>query len=118
MTCVVLSAETEEGEIEYEFEGRVSPLIRGRYSGPPELCHPDEGGEVEIEAAYRLEGEGTKQRRVSVDVDEAVGACGGQEHVEDRMRDAAAQDDEDARADAAEVRAEARAERLLYGDDW
>lgn len=28
--------------------GYVTPIVRGRYFGPPERCYPDEGGEVEI----------------------------------------------------------------------
>jgi hypothetical protein len=32
------------------------PLVRGRFSGPPEDCYPDEGGEAEI---TELECDGT-----------------------------------------------------------
>lgn len=32
-----------------EFRGTVSPYDHGRCSGPPELCYPPEGGEVEID---------------------------------------------------------------------
>ncbi len=36
-----------EDEFEVEVTGDVAPIIPGRYSGPPEDCYPDEGGEVE-----------------------------------------------------------------------
>ena len=37
----------ELDEVEVEVTGRVTPFVRGRYSGPPERCYPDEGGDVE-----------------------------------------------------------------------
>lgn len=36
-------------EIELELTGTVEPITHGRYSGPPERCFPDEGGDVEVE---------------------------------------------------------------------
>ena len=38
----------------FEIEGTVSPIIHGVFSGPPERCYPDEGGEVEIERVWLL----------------------------------------------------------------
>lgn len=35
-------------EIELEVEGNVEPIVHGHYSGPPERCFPDEGGDVEV----------------------------------------------------------------------
>jgi hypothetical protein len=42
-----------------------SPVVRGRFTGPPENCYPDEGGEIEIlelssdgeDVMYLLDGE-------------------------------------------------------------
>lgn len=42
--------ERGEDEIELTIEGRVSPLVRGRFMGPAEDCYPDEGGEAEVTA--------------------------------------------------------------------
>lgn len=36
-------------EVEYEVHGHVSEFVPAKISGPPEHCHPAEGGEVEIE---------------------------------------------------------------------
>ena len=38
-----------EFDIDLEVEGSVEPIVHGYYSGPPERCFPDEGGDVEIE---------------------------------------------------------------------
>ncbi len=38
-------------KVEFEYE----PIIPAKTSGPPENCHPEEGGEVEINEVY-LEG--------------------------------------------------------------
>lgn len=37
-----------------EVTGDVTPLRRGRYSGPAHLCYPDEGGEVELTRVVRF----------------------------------------------------------------
>jgi len=36
------------GEIDLQVEYNYSPMVPGRYSGPPEDCYPDEPPEVEI----------------------------------------------------------------------
>ena len=44
----------EMGNIDYSWDGQVTvtgdvtPFRRGRYTGPPEDCYPNEGGEVDI----------------------------------------------------------------------
>lgn len=35
-------------EVQVTVTGDVTPVTKGRYHGPPELCFPDEGGEVEV----------------------------------------------------------------------
>ena len=35
-------------EVEVLISGDVTPVREGRFYGPPELCFPDEGGEVDI----------------------------------------------------------------------
>jgi hypothetical protein len=45
---VPYSVERADQEIILRVRGTVSPIIRGRFSGPPEDCYPDEGGECEI----------------------------------------------------------------------
>jgi hypothetical protein len=35
--------------IEFEIEAVATPVIPGRYTGKPENCYPDEGGELDIE---------------------------------------------------------------------
>lgn len=37
------------GDVEFEVEFSASRLIPAKTYGPPENCHPEEGGEVEIE---------------------------------------------------------------------
>ena len=34
--------------LEFEAEVDYLPITPGRFSGPPEHCYPDEGGEIEI----------------------------------------------------------------------
>lgn len=36
----------------YKMVFEVTPHVPGRHSGPPELCYPSEGGDVESKAAY------------------------------------------------------------------
>jgi hypothetical protein len=43
----VIYVEREEEEIEVQVTGRVIPYDPGICSGPPEICYPPEGGEVE-----------------------------------------------------------------------
>lgn len=38
------------GDVEFEVEFDSSPYVPAKVSGPPEHCHPAEGGEVEIES--------------------------------------------------------------------
>ena len=38
------------GDVEFEVEFSASRLIPAKTYGPPENCHPEEGGEVEIES--------------------------------------------------------------------
>ena len=45
--------EDNDEEVEFEVTGSVSPIVYGRFSGPPEDCYPTEGGEVLIESVYR-----------------------------------------------------------------
>lgn len=40
--------ERDEEEIELQVTGYIEPFIRGRLSGAPEDCFPDEGGVAEI----------------------------------------------------------------------
>lgn len=113
MITARIYAETEEGdEIAYDVEGTVEPARRGRYSGPPELCYPDEGGEVEVMSAWRVEGEGQREKRVQVDVGEVIEAV-GQDRVSEALAEAVADEYECAKEYAAEARAEARAERWM-----
>lgn len=39
---------TRHIEVPMEFEVNIEPFRRGRYTGPPEHCYPDEGGTAEI----------------------------------------------------------------------
>lgn len=34
----------------FEAEAYIEPFVRGKYSGPPETCYPDEGGYAEVSA--------------------------------------------------------------------
>lgn len=43
-----LTIQRTEFEIELEIEGDVEPVVHGHYSGPPERCFPDEGGDVDV----------------------------------------------------------------------
>ncbi len=46
--------DNDDGSSEtFVVEGSVSPVIQGKYWGPPERCYPTEGGEVEIETITR-----------------------------------------------------------------
>ena len=38
------------GDVEFEVEFSSTPYVPAKISGPPEHCHPAEGGEVEIES--------------------------------------------------------------------
>lgn len=38
------------GDVEFEVEFSSTPYVPAKIYGPPELCHPAEGGEVEIES--------------------------------------------------------------------
>ena len=38
------------GDTEFEVEFEASPYVAAKTYGPPENCHPAEGGEVEIES--------------------------------------------------------------------
>ena len=38
------------GDTEFEVEFSATPYVAARTSGPAEMCHPAEGGEVEIES--------------------------------------------------------------------
>ena len=115
MASVRLCKEVENGddlvEVVYEFEGDVTPVRRGRYDGPIDLCYPDEGGEVDVLRAWRVEDE----KRIVVDLEEAVAAV-GRDWVEEALYDAAQGDAEEARAEAEEARGEWRQEREMYGD--
>jgi len=44
---VVRTLNNEEAEVVVDLTADVSPVIPGRFSGPPESCYPAEGGEVE-----------------------------------------------------------------------
>jgi hypothetical protein len=39
----------EDVEIQLQVELDVEPFVRGKYSGPPEGCFPDEGGMAQID---------------------------------------------------------------------
>lgn len=52
--------EADDSEKEYEISGTVSPFIRGRYTGPPDQCFPDEGGEVEVTSIKLAGGDGAE----------------------------------------------------------
>lgn len=39
-------------EVEVSVSGDVSPVREGRFSGPPELCYPSEGGDVDITGCW------------------------------------------------------------------
>ena len=55
-------------EDEYEIEFEYSPLVPARTAGPPELCHPSEGAEVDIcGVRWKLACEG---EWMEIDVDE------------------------------------------------
>ena len=87
-------------DVDVEVVGTVTPTVPGRYSGPPEDCYPDEGGEVEVEHVW-LTGERPagsppwapwpRVRELTGDeVDQVRDAC------EDALRDAAIETDRDA----------------------
>ena len=40
--------ERDGADLELEVEGQVSSIVPGKYTGPPENCYPDEGGDVDI----------------------------------------------------------------------
>ncbi|MBY0277913.1 hypothetical protein K2Z84_21475 [Candidatus Binatia bacterium] len=89
----------ERGEIEVEIEGNATPVVPGRYSGPPELCYPDEGGEAEIESSVCS----CCGKAVELSAEERARA-------EAALRKVAEDEAEAAAEAAAEARAEARAE--------
>lgn len=39
-------------EVEVLISGDVTPVREGRFYGPPELCYPSEGGDIDITSAY------------------------------------------------------------------
>ncbi len=47
-----LHLERDGNEVTVYIRGNVTPYVRGRYSGPPEDCYPDEGGDVEDVEAW------------------------------------------------------------------
>ena len=40
-------------EVEYQITAEVCPIIPGNFSGPPDQCYENEGGEVEILSTRR-----------------------------------------------------------------
>ena len=53
----------ELGDLEFECGLDVSPIIPGRFSGPPEDCYPDEGGDVDFTGAWLIEPSGSNWKR-------------------------------------------------------
>lgn len=54
---IYVERELPEGtcEIEVEIRGEVTPIRHGKFTGLPELCYPDEGGEVDITGCWANE---------------------------------------------------------------
>ncbi len=44
--------ERDGQELELELRGTMEPFVRGRTSGPPEDCYPDEGGSADIDGVF------------------------------------------------------------------
>lgn len=86
------------GDVEFEVEFSSTPYIPAKISGPPENCHPAEGGEVEIESICIGEFE------VSEIISDSV-----REKLQEMCEEAAPECEQDERdsalADAAEARA-------------
>lgn len=88
------------GDVEFEVEFDSSPYVQAKVSGPPEHCHPEEGGEVEIES-ITIGG-----FEVSDIISESV-----RDKLQSMCEEAAPELEAEARASAEEAAAEARAER-------
>ena len=50
-------SEEETVELTLQAELYIEPFVRGKYSGPPENCYPDEGGTAEIEGPVLVQNE-------------------------------------------------------------
>jgi hypothetical protein len=93
-----LTEETEWVEIELEIRGSHVPFVRGRHSGPPENCSPDEGGYVEdVFATYN-----------GVEIDLTLKEA---ERAEEQLAEAAIEDETARYEDAMDARADAMRER-------
>jgi hypothetical protein len=92
--------ERGDDELEIKLTADASPRVRGRYHGPPELCYPDEGGEIE-DVIATLNGQPFELTKAEADKAlEALGEAG-------REAEAAAYESwEEAKADAWEARQE------------
>jgi hypothetical protein len=52
--------EREDAEFTLQVELEIEPFVRGKYSGPPEDCFPDEGGIAEISGQIQVQNEDGK----------------------------------------------------------
>jgi len=95
---------TADDGTELEIHGEVEPIRPGRFSGPPELCYPEEGGEVEVE---RVEVDG--EDMTPEDAAKKYGVT--IEAMAEALAEAAERNDELAAEDAAERRRELRKDR-------
>lgn len=55
--CVEREVDGEDVELTLQVELEIEPFVRGRYSGPPENCFPDEGGSAEIDGPILVQDE-------------------------------------------------------------
>ena len=88
----------------FKAECDVEPFVRGKYSGPPESCYPDEGGYAEI-------------TDLTVDGADASFLLGSDlaDALNEAAYDACVAEGERMADDAAESRAADRAEERRYG---
>src|SRR5277367_6613800 len=102
-----------EDELEIKVTGTATPFVRGRFSGPPELCYPDEGGDI-VDVSATLNDK--EFELTDAEEEKAI------EALYEAAADAAESDEEYSADAQAEALAEARAERGFdypdYTDDY
>ena len=99
---VSFSVERGEEEVCLLVRGTASPVVPGRTFGPPERCYPDEGGDVEI-VEIVLDAPGNAAWTGTLTREE-------EKRASEKLFEEAEEVWEQLRCDAAEARAEERAE--------
>jgi hypothetical protein len=97
----------EYGEVDVLVYGSRTPVVRGRYYGPPELCYPDEGGEIEITSVVI---DGGDHDGEEIDIDALPDVKAITDRLEEQIEEAAIDEDVRRYEDAMEAKAEAARE--------